>query len=57
MKTAKKSVACVFIDCPECGETQASQTGSLYWTTDEVERAGKVRECFDCQKPFKMPKV
>jgi ribosomal protein S27E len=57
MKTAKKTVDAIVLDCPYCKETIVSPTGSLYWASFEFLDPGTPVECPECGKKSKFPKV
>lgn len=57
MKTARKSVTSVELQCPECGETIPALNGSLFWTVAEVPLTGSLLTCQNCGKQSKVPRV
>lgn len=46
-------VCSVALQC-SCGETIPSKSGSLYWTTEELEIAGHRVTCPACEKTSKV---
>jgi primosomal protein N' len=54
VKTARKTVVAVELNCPYCGETIAAPGGSLYW---EVNEFNVPLICFWCKKESKFPKI
>ena len=55
MKTAKAAAQAIILDCPKCGETIPSPSGSLFWSVDEYAMVTVIR-C-ECGEASKMPKA
>lgn len=57
MKTARTVRAMVVeVECPECGGSIESVTGSLLWVPEDWIGIGPTIKCQDCGKVVKMPR-
>lgn len=60
MKTAKWSIAAVYVQCPHCDESVVSAKGSLMLTGEQVIGGltpGTKLQCSACSEWFKLPAI